>query len=130
MSTFFTQLSQIVKGFDLNMNISNNADGTMSVSVLPKKYSESEKGIPAVVLTATPQELDEAFIAKLTQPLQNAGLLIHNLKSFESAITKATKDAEAKASAKKKSTSTTSSTTTALNKAVETMPNLFSQSNS
>ena len=124
---FFTPLSKIIKNFDLSLTIRNNDDSTLSISILPKNYSEKEGTVPSVVLTGTPEELDEVFLTKLRQPLVNAGLIVCSIKQFEDTlalINKSTKD-KVKAAEKKATSTNTSSNKATTTTAKVSTPSLF-----
>ena len=86
---FFKKLSEIMTaGTTLNLTV-HHQNGILTVSVLPKVKGlkdDAKKHLLPIVLTGTPEELDEGFFDTVSQPVQKASGMLSNMKSFEEGL--------------------------------------------
>lgn len=83
--------SMLGDGDTLNITITKKSDKII-VSLVPKLAKTKEdvqKKIAPLVLSGTPDELDDGFINAITSPIQKATGIISNAKEFEKAAEKA-----------------------------------------
>ena len=99
----FTELFEVLKSCDINMNIGRNGD-LITVSIIPLIKNTDKEDMPLVspaLITATAEQLDESWdetmdswSKKVVEPVANTSYQLHTLKKISDA-TKA--DVEAKA---------------------------------
>ena len=67
----------------------NRRDGQLSIALMP---GASANGTPIymkpLMLTGSPQKLDEMFFEQVTEPIENANKLVSNLKEFNEGLKK------------------------------------------
>lgn len=83
--------SMLGDGDTLNITITKKSDKII-VSLVPKLANTKEdvqKKITPLVLSGTPDELNDGFINAITSPIQKATGIISNAKEFEKAAEKA-----------------------------------------
>lgn len=83
--------SMLGEGDTLNITITKKGDKII-VSLVPKlakTKEEVQKKIAPLVLSGTPDELNDGFINAITSPIQKATGIISNAKEFEKAAEKA-----------------------------------------
>lgn len=76
----------------LNITIARKGD-KMIVSILPKVHKvkdDIQKKITPLVLSGTPDELEEGFIDAISSPIQKVTGLLANAREFEKSVEKAT----------------------------------------
>lgn len=83
---FFKRLSELIDGYDLQIVLQKTRD-TLSVSIFPKiKEAEKDKDklskIKPLVLSGTPEELDNGFFDAIEQPLAKTNGLFTNIAEF------------------------------------------------
>lgn len=111
---FFTQINQMMsQGVDITLVI-RKKEGQLTVCSMPKANGlndEAQNHIIPLTITGTPEELDNAFLQMICQPIQKTSGLLANLSLFEKQAEKAAsnskaakelKDKEAKESKEKK----------------------------
>ncbi len=115
-TNFFNQIAQMDINGSLQINIQQNEDNTLIVSVLVQNESCGDKAknlIPPLVLRGTSEELDNGFFENIVQPIEQTSALMVNMESYlkaqeqakkQSAMEKeqAEKEKKAKAERKKK----------------------------
>src|SRR4051812_23289596 len=94
---FFEQLSAISEGLDLTIRIKGK-NGKLTLSVLPDGIEK----VQPLLLTGTPQELDEAFIEAIKQPLADTKTVLVNNESYQKELNELEKDKKKKLDEKKK----------------------------
>ncbi|MCA6431325.1 MAG: PRTRC system protein E [Cytophagales bacterium] len=111
-SAFFQSISPLLAGVDLTLNIKAK-DGLLTISVLPRPNSDTLKtsDLSPVLLTGSPQEIDEGFLAAIKEPITSAAGLTVHLSDFKESLdkTKSEKESDLKKEvSKSKSSSKTS----------------------
>ena len=113
-ANFFNQIAQLNITGVLQLNISKGADDTLVVSTILNNEECGDKAKNAIIpynLNGTPDELDEGYFTRITQPMQAASGLMHNTEAFmkqletakqKSAMEKEKTDKEKKARDEKK----------------------------
>lgn len=91
---FFTQLASLGQGMDINLRIKGK-NGRLTVAIEPQMANVSR--LTPLVLTGTPEELDEGFIAQFDGAITTAKGLESNLAD----VKKDAADLASKAAAKK-----------------------------
>lgn len=90
----FTELFEVLKSCDINMNIGRNGD-LITVSIIPLIKNTNKEDAPLVspaLITATAEELDEhwdetidSWSKKVVQPVANTAYQLHTLKKISEA---------------------------------------------
>lgn len=96
--TFFSTLADRIEGYTLQLTVTRNENGTLTIMIYPK-VSEKEDVQSAIVplsLTGTPMELDQEFFARLGTPLDKVKEFGNQVKMFEKALEKAAEKAKPK----------------------------------
>jgi len=95
---FFKEISGLLsEGLELNFTIKKSAD-KLVVSVLPKVKDlkdDAGKKIVPLVITGTPDELENGFSAAISSPIQKASGLLTNISQFEKATDQAAANSQA-----------------------------------
>lgn len=84
-TNFFRAIADLNISGDLKLIIGKGANGEMLISLLlvnEKVGDDARKIIPPIVFKGTPQEIDEAFFDRVTQPLQNTDGLLTNMEQY------------------------------------------------
>ena len=88
---FFKRFSEMLaSSTDVTLTI-HKQNGTMTVSVLPKAnglQDEAQNHLKPIVITGTPEELDEGFLDAVREPVRKAATLLSGMKSFEDSLAK------------------------------------------
>lgn len=79
--TFFKELFPIIEGIDTSIFLTTK-NGKVTLSVLPK----TEGKLPAITMTGTPEELDEAFIKAIQEPLEKTKGVLQNVEIYQKAV--------------------------------------------
>jgi PRTRC genetic system protein E len=89
MYLFFNKLSQLMTdGTVINLAV-HCQNGKFTVSLFPKLNGlkdEAQNHLHPVILTGTPEELDEGFFDAVRQPVQKTTGLLTGMKAFEESI--------------------------------------------
>lgn len=100
----FQELNKLIAdGQSLNFVITKN-ENTFTVSVLPQVYNlkdEAKNKISPLVLSGSPEDLDNEFISSISEPLQKASGLLLNLENFEKQLSESQKSSKAAEQANK-----------------------------
>jgi PRTRC genetic system protein E len=91
-TNFFEQVAGLAVNGTLQINIKSNESGMLTVSVMvagnyPKV--NTGKNIPPMLLTGSPQELDEAFFNQVSEPVKRTIKLFANLETYQKELDKA-----------------------------------------
>ncbi|MBS9768664.1 MAG: PRTRC system protein E [Flavobacteriaceae bacterium] len=84
-TNFFNQIAQMDINGSLQINIQQNEDNTLIVSVLVQNESCGDKAknlIPPLVLRGTSEELDNGFFENIVQPIEKTSALMVNMESY------------------------------------------------
>ena len=117
--TFFKRMSELIEGYTLQITIKKEGD-QLIVLMLPKlnvKEDKVQEKIVPLNLKGTPEQLDEAFFATISEGLRQTTELQSNLSAYQDSLASADKAGKSK---DKKSTTTTGS-----KKPAEKKPGLF-----
>jgi PRTRC genetic system protein E len=100
-TNFFEELDKLMPNFNVKMGVTKK-EGTISVifALQPLSNSVDEKSIPELIISGTPEELDEEFLAKIQEPLLQAATAFDNIASFTKSVKKVEKEAEEKGKSK------------------------------
>lgn len=96
---FFKSLSEMVSdGTDLNITVRKTGD-ELTVSLLPKAQKLEDKAqnkIRPLVLSGTPEELDNGFVAAITDSVSKSVGLLSNMADYEASVKQAEKESKMK----------------------------------
>lgn len=101
--SFFKSISEVIGSVDLQLNIKKKGD-VISVMVTPRGNikDKAAENIAPLVLSGTPEELDEGFANAVKAPIQKVSGIISNIETFEKGAEHlANENAAAKAQAEK-----------------------------
>ena len=101
----FTEISESMADRDMITLVLTKVNGKISVSVMPTKKGlkdEAKNNLSPILITGTPEELDQQFIDVIKQPLQKATGLLTNMDKFEKSMEAALSCSKAASEAKKK----------------------------
>lgn len=93
----------IADGQSLNFVITKKGD-SLTVSVLPQANNlkdEAKNKISPLVLSGTPEDLDNEFISSISEPLRKASGLLLNMEAFEKQLSESQKSSKAAEQANK-----------------------------
>lgn len=93
----------IADGQSLNFVVTKKGD-SLTVSVLPQANNlkdEAKNKISPLVLTGSPEDLDNEFISTISEPLQKASGLLLNMETFEQQLSESQKSSKAAEQANK-----------------------------
>lgn len=93
--TFFQQLAALKVSGNIRINIQQQADERILVSVLLTNDDLMDKAaqrIPPMLLKGSPAELDEGFMAAITKPIQRTNGLFSNMIDYEKSVELAKKE--------------------------------------
>lgn len=102
---FFTQFAQLLKTHNVNMTMSYEDSNIMTIAIFPKAKTDisnvSQGGFPPLIISGTPEELDESFFTKVVEmAMQKTGGIITNIKFFATEMKKKEEEAKNKTEAK------------------------------
>lgn len=101
----FVEISELMSDRDMITLVLAKVNGKVSVSVMPTKKGlkdEAKNNLSPILITGTPEELDQQFINIIKQPLQKATGLLTNMEKFEKSMEVAQANSKAASEAKKK----------------------------
>lgn len=100
----FQELNKLIAdGQSLNFVVTKKGD-SLTVSVLPQANNlkdEAKNKISPLVLTGSPEDLDNEFISTISEPLQKASGLLLNMETFEQQLSESQKSSKAAEQANK-----------------------------
>ena len=85
----FVEISELMSDRDMITLVLAKVNGKVSVSVMPTKKGlkdEAKNNLSPILITGTPEELDQQFINIIKQPLQKATGLLTNMEKFEKSM--------------------------------------------
>lgn len=97
-TNFFTQLNEISGGTEIIMAFKSDSDGKLTVSLHSKNTDVKDKAknhIPPLVVTETPENLDEEFFEAISKPFKKSLGLLDGMKNYEAQLDKAEKETKA-----------------------------------
>lgn len=97
---FFNQLNALAGICEMNLVFKKISGDRISVIITPKPDVKDEAftSLQPIVMTGTPEELDEGFFAHLAQPMEKLNGIVSNVASFEKDV----EDKKSKTAAGKK----------------------------
>ena len=101
---FFSNIAELIDGYAANFTIAKKDDGELIVSVYPKldkDKNSAQAAIKPLVLTASPEELDQQFFTVVTTPLGKIRSLAEQTVEFAKAADKAVEKGTGKKPVKK-----------------------------
>ena len=101
----FIEISEFMSDRDVITLSLIKVNGKISVSVMPTKQDlkdNAKNNLSPIVITGTPEELDQQFIDTIKQPLKKATGLLTNMAVFEKSIEATEAKSKAATEAKKK----------------------------
>ncbi|GEM67590.1 hypothetical protein SMI01S_11960 [Sphingobacterium mizutaii NBRC 14946 = DSM 11724] len=103
MSNFFTQLKSVIGQAELQINIKSKGE-ELTVMINPKSTASDPalQNIQPLILSGTPEELDEGFIKGVSEPLGRVTGLMTNIEEFEKSASKADEESKVKKAAEEK----------------------------
>ncbi|SKA33184.1 PRTRC system protein E [Chitinophaga eiseniae] len=93
-ANFFRQIAGLNTTGNLQLTVSQVAEGRITVSVLLQNEACGDKAktmIPPLILKGTAEEMDGAFFDKISSPLQAASGLMVNMEAFMKQLDEAKK---------------------------------------
>ncbi|WP_313515586.1 PRTRC system protein E [Sphingobacterium sp.] len=103
MSTFFTQLKSVIGQAELQINIKSKGE-ELTVMINPKSTASDPalQNLQPLILSGTPEDLDEGFFNGISEPLTKVTGLISNIEQFENSASKADEESRIKKAAEDK----------------------------
>lgn len=103
MSNFFTQLKSVIGQAELQINIKSKGE-ELTVMINPKSSANDPalSNIQPLILSGTPEELDEGFFNGISEPLSRVTGLMINIEEFEKSASKADEESKVKKAAEEK----------------------------
>lgn len=101
----FNEIFELMSDRDILTLVLAKVNGRVSVSVMPSKKGlkdGAKNNLSPMLITGTPEELDQQFIDKIRQPLKRATGLLTNMDDFEKSLEATQAKSKAVAEAKKK----------------------------
>ena len=80
-TNFFSKLSELLNGFDVNITITKTGD-VLLVGIYPKAKVKIEETLPPLLLNGTIEELDELFFTKITNAMKRTSGIVTNIAFY------------------------------------------------